>query len=73
MEFTQGQVALQSAANLSMYTRLTCPIKPILSAVANENRGAVQLAAELGELSIAAIKQGAGLTVGGVVVIDQGS
>lgn len=38
---------------------------------ANKYRPAVQLASELGELPIAAIKQGAGLAVGGVVVIDQ--
>ena len=50
----------------------TCPVKPILLSAANKYRRAVQFASELGELPITAIKLGAGLAVGDVVVIDQG-
>jgi hypothetical protein len=56
---------------LDRATAVACPIKPIIS-LTNDDGGGVQLAAELGELSIAAIEQGTGLTVGCVVLIDQG-
>ena len=48
-----------------------CPSKPIFASAADSNRRTVKLASEFGELSIPTIKQGTGLAVGGVIMIDK--